>query len=415
MTSTVERRSGAGLRPRALLLLQATAFLSAAGNGLAAPVVPFLAARFTGDPAHAASAVGLLSASYSLCAFFSAPALGALSDATGRRPVLLLSLVGSAAGYALFGLADALPLLLLGRMIDGLTAGNVGTVFAYLGDTAPDEQRARSFGRVGAMFGAGLIAGPALGALALRLGLRAPFFLAAALTALNAAGSYLFLAESLAPEHRARALSWRRLNPFSQLSGLLRVRHLRPLLTVGALFTTAFVSLQATFALLAKDRLGWGADAVSFAVIAVGATDVCVQGVLLERLVRRLGDARVLALGLSLVVLALATMGLVASHPSAPAFVAAIVAIAAGEGLLTASFSALLSRAAGPAAQGQVQGGHQALQELGYATVPLVATQLYARAGMGAPFWAAAAAAALAGVFLRASVIEAPAPGGGPS
>ncbi|WP_437621586.1 MFS transporter [Sorangium sp. So ce1151] len=407
MTSTVERPAGAGVRPGAFFFLQATAFLSAAGTGLVTPVVPFLAARFAGDPAHVASAVGLLSASYSLCAFFSAPALGALSDATGRRPVLLLSLVGSAAGYALFGFADALPLLFLGRAIDGLTAGNVGTLFAYLGDTSPPEQRARYFGRIGAMFGAGLIAGPALGGLALRLGLKAPFFLAALLTALNAAGSYVFLGESLAPERRARAVPWRKLDPFSQIAGLLRLKHLRPLLTVGVLFTAAFVSLQATFALLAKDRLGWGADAVSFAVIAVGVTDVCVQGILLERLVRAFGDARVLALGLGLVVLALATMALVAGHPSAPAFVAAIVAFAGGEGLLTASFAALLSRAAGPAAQGQAQGGNQALQELAYVVVPLVATQLYARAGMGAPFWVATAAAVLAGVLLRAGIVEA--------
>ncbi len=409
MTSEVERRPGAGLRPGTLLFLQSTALLSAAGTGLVAPVLPFLAARFSGDTAHVASAVGLLSASYSLCAFLSAPALGALSDAIGRRPVLLLSLAGSAAGYALFGFADALPLLFLGRVVDGLTAGNVGTLFAYLGDTTPAEQRARYFGRVGAMFGAGLIAGPALGGLAVTLGLKAPFFLAAILTASNAAGGYVFLAESLAPEHRARAIPWRKLNPFSQLAGLLRLRHLRPLLAVGALFTAAFVSLQATFALLAKDRLGWGADAVSFVVIAVGVTDVLVQGLLLERLVKVLGASRLLALGLALVALALATMAVVASYPSAPAFVAAIVAFAGGEGLLTASFAALLSRAAGPSAQGQAQGGNQALQELAYVLVPIASTQLYARAGMGAPFWAAAAAAALAGVLLRTSVVEAPA------
>ncbi|WP_434043779.1 MULTISPECIES: MFS transporter [Sorangium] len=209
MTSAVQRRPGAGVRPGALLFLQATAFLSAAGTGLVVPVTPFLAARLDGDPVHVASAVGLLSASYSLCAFLAAPALGALSDVVGRRPVLLLSLVGSAAGYALFGFADALSLLFLGRAIDGLTAGNVGTVFAYLGDTTPAEQRARYFGRVGAMFGAGLIAGPALGGVALKLGLKAPFFLAALLTALNAAGSYLFLAESLDPATRLRAVDGR--------------------------------------------------------------------------------------------------------------------------------------------------------------------------------------------------------------
>lgn len=404
VTNTEARTSSTGPRVPVFLFLQASAFLSSAGTGLAMPVLPFIVARYTGDPARVASTVGWLVTSYSLCAFFAAPALGALSDVIGRRPVLLLSLAGSAAGYALFGFSNTLPLLFLGRVVDGLTAGNTGALFAYLGDTTPAEERGRYFGRVGAMFGVGLLVGPALGGLTVKLGLKAPFFLAAILTTLNVLWGYVFLSESLPPERRVRGVAWHKLNPFSQLAQVLGWRHLRPLLIVGVLFTAAIVSLQGTFALLVKDRLGWSADAVSFSFIVIGVTDVLVQGVLLDRLSKVLGEASLLAIGLSLTVLGLVAFAVVAAIPSVPLVLGALVAFAGGEGLFTASFAGLLSRAAGPSAQGQVQGGSQALQELMTVLAPLVATQLYARVGVGAPYWVAIGAAAVAGLLLRASV-----------
>jgi DHA1 family tetracycline resistance protein-like MFS transporter len=390
-----------GLNRTAFLFLQLTAFLSSVGTGLVIPVLPFLVQRHVGDSAQAAVMVGWLAATYSLCAFFAAPALGALSDAVGRRPVLLVSLLGSAAGYLLFGLSGSLMLAFLARVVDGLTAGNMGALYACMGDTVRDEDRSRYFGRIGATFGVGLIAGPALGGLLVKLGgLRAPFFCAAALTLLSTVAGYWMLPESLAPEHRARGPSWSKLNPFTSLAQLMGLRHLRSLLSAGLLFTASCLVVQVLFVLLAKDRLGWGADTVSLGLLGVGATDILVQGVLLGRLSQAFGERRLLVLGLGLTMSALGVMALVAHWPSGPLMILAVLAVAGGEGLFTASFSALLSRVAGADAQGRVQGGNQALQELATVIVPVVATQLYAREGPGSPFWVAAGAAVLAGFLL---------------
>ncbi|WP_394823861.1 MFS transporter [Pendulispora albinea] len=396
-TTTPSRGSGRAT----FLFLQATAFLNAAGVGLVIPVLPFLAERHVGDPAKLASAVGWLAASYSLGAFLAAPALGALSDRVGRRPVLLLSLAGSAAGYLLSGLAGALSILFLGRLIDGLTAGNMGALFAYVGDTAPAEERTARFGKLGAVSGAGLIVGPALGGLAVKLGgVRAPFFFAAALVTFNVLWGLVFLPESLSPENRAHGVSWAKLNPFSQLLGLFEFKYLSRLLLAGVFCTAALVCLPTTFPLLAKDRLGWGADRVSFVVILVGATDILVQGFLLAHLERLFGGARLLLIGLGLTFFGFVSMALVAIYPSVPLFLAAIVGFAGGEGMFTSSFNARLSEAAGPSAQGRVQGGNHALSELTTAIVPILVTQLYARSGPGAPYWASAAVTAGACLLL---------------
>jgi len=392
-----------GLRAPTFFFLQTTALLSAVGMGLALPVLPFVVAQHVSDPASVARYVGWLAASYSLCAFLAAPVLGALSDAVGRRPVLLLCLLGSAAGYALFGFAHALPLLFLGRIVDGITAGNRGALFAYLGDTTPHEERSRYFGRIGAVSGAGLILGPAIGGLAVKFGgTSAPFYCAAGITFLNVVWGYFFLPESLDARDRVTNMTWGKLNPLSQLAGLFDLKYLRPLLIVGLLFTSGFVALSSTFALLAKDRLGWGADTVSFIFVVIGVTDIVVQGVLLGRLNDALGEARLLALGLSMVLVAFIAIACVAYWPNGTLLMVAFVGFAAGEGLFTASYGGLVSQLAGPSAQGRVQGGVQALQEVATTLVPLIATQLYARVSPGAPFWGAIATTLAAGVAFRA-------------
>jgi len=386
--------------------LYSTAFLNAAGAGIVIPVLPFLAARYASGPAQVASMVGWLETSYSLCAFLAAPVLGVLSDAVGRRPVLLVSIVGSAVGYALFGFAWALPVLFVSRIVDGFTAGNTSTLLAYVGDTTSDEERGRVFGRIGAVAGAGLIVAPALGGLAVHFGgLNAPFFCAAAVTALNAVMGFFFLPESLPKERRQRVMpKW---NPFGQLATLFAWAQVRPFLLVKGVFMAAFTCVM-TFPLLAKDSLGWGADKVSFIFIVVGVADILVQGFLLGVLDRVLGPTRVLALGLALTVVGFGGFVAVALAPSASGgigafFFAAILALACGEGLFTATFTGLLSRVGGPDAQGQIQGGSQALHELTAMVMPLAATQLYAHGGPSTPYLAALFLTGLAALLLRAN------------
>jgi DHA1 family tetracycline resistance protein-like MFS transporter len=330
--------------------------------------------------------LGVLAICYSGAAFLAAPALGALSDRFGRRPVLLISVLGSALGYALFGAANAIWLLIIGRLIDGLTAGNFSAAFAALGDSTRPEDRGRSFGYLGASAGAGLIAGPAIGGLLAHFGPAAPLYFAAALCVANALFGFFFMPETRALDTRSEPLSLVHLNPFSQLRRLLELPALRPLLAASVLFTIPFAMMTTLLALLSKDRLAWTATQASTVFVAVGLCDVAVQGALLGRVVQRLGERRAALLGLALAALGLAGMALVSALPATGLMFAAVVAFAVGEGIFTACLSALLSLAAGPDAQGRVQGGSQGLQSLAQIAGPLVGGFLYARIHPAMPF-----------------------------
>ena len=180
-----------------LLLIFVIAFLNTASATIVMPVTPFIAQRFVHNPAALGLWVGVLASSYSLCALLAAPALGALSDRVGRKPVLLACLIGSAIGFVIFGIGGALWVLLLGRVIDGLTGGNISTIFAYLADVTPPAERAKRFGLAGAITGVGFMIGPAIGGLLAQFGLSAPVYVAAGITLLTAAIIAFALPESL--------------------------------------------------------------------------------------------------------------------------------------------------------------------------------------------------------------------------
>jgi len=397
--------SSPGGVPRTLLwFLVCTVFLGAMGIGLVNPIVPYLVERFAAQR-DLALVLGLLAISYSGAAFLAAPALGALSDRFGRRPVLLLSVLGSAVGYALFGAANAIWLLIVGRLIDGLTAGNFSAAFAAVGDSTRPEDRGRCFGYLGASAGAGLIAGPAVGGLLARFGPAAPLYFAATLCLMNALFGFFFMPETRASDARSEPLSLVHLNPLSQLRLLLELPALRPLLTASVLFTIPFAMMTTLLALLSKDRLAWTATQASTVFIAVGLCDVAVQGALLGRVLQRLGERRAALLGLALAASGLAGMALVSALPSAWLMFAAVVAFAVGEGIFTACLSALLSLAAGPEAQGRVQGGSQGLQSLTQIAGPLVGGLLYAKIHPAMPFaLGAALLLAAAALFPRSEL-----------
>jgi MFS transporter, DHA1 family, tetracycline resistance protein len=381
-------------RPTLLL----AAFLSAVGYGLLLPVLPFIVAHYVPDPARLPLVLGWLTAVYALCSFVAAPVLGALSDAYGRRPVLLLCLLGTVIGYLIFGIGGSLWVLFLGRIIDGITAGDIAALFGYLADTTPAEDRGRVFGQVGAVFGAGFIAGPAIGGLASHLGLGAPLFIAAGVVALNLLLALFFLPESL-PREKRSPFSVTHLNPFAQIVGVLSVPPIRRLLTVSVLFSLPFVFLQTLLGLLARDSLGWGAAQVSTAFIVTGVCDIVAQGVLLPRLLKWLGDRGVALLGLGLAALGLTGLALLLVLPAPALLYVSVVAFACGEGIFTASIGGLLSGMTPADAQGRVQGGAQALGSLTQIAGPFLGASLYARGGAW-PFGVGAALVLLAGGLL---------------
>ena len=386
MTETSARKA-ASRRPPILFLL-ATAFLFSMGLSLVFPVLPFVVAQYVPDPHRQATVIGWLAASYALLTFFSSPVLGALSDAYGRRPVLILSLLGSAVGYLIFGLGGSLLALFLGRGIDGLTAGGLSALFGYVADTTPEEERGKVFGQIGAVIGAGFIIGPAIGGLLSHLGLSAPFYAAALVSVLNLLWGAFVLPESLSPERRTRHFDAAHLNPLRQLRGALASPVVRRLVGVSMLFILPFSLMQVAVTLLARDALGWGPGQVSTVFMVVGVCDIVAQGLLLPSLLRWLGDQGVARLGLGLGVVGMVGLALVSPLGSAALLYLGVILFASGEGIFNASLAALLSSAVPGESQGQVQGGAQGFQSLAQVAGPLAGGALYSRLG-GAPTFAA--------------------------
>src|ERR1700744_5116717 len=199
----------------AIIAIAISVFLNFAGFTLILPVIPFLVGQYV-PTEQVGLYVGLIVSAFAFCAFCAAPVLGALSDRSGRRPILMLSLLGSAVGYVVFGLGGALWILFLGRVIDGLTAGNVSTIYAYVADTVAPSERARIYGLLGAIGGFGFMLGPVAGGMLGAISPAAPLFAAAALTLGNAAWVYLALPESVTPAATRPAWRWRQLNPLAQ-------------------------------------------------------------------------------------------------------------------------------------------------------------------------------------------------------
>jgi MFS transporter, DHA1 family, tetracycline resistance protein len=374
-----------------LLFMLITAFLFATGISIVFPVLPFIVAKYVPEVSQQAAVIGLLGAAYAFFSFFSSPVLGALSDAYGRRPVLILSLVGSAVGYVLFGIGGSLWVLFLGRIIDGLCAGGMGALFGYVADTTPEEDRGKVFGQIGATVGAGFIVGPAIGGLAAHLSLSAPMYLAAGVSLLNVLWGLFVLPESLAPERRSAHFDAGHLNPLRQLSGALSYPAVRRLVSVSVLFALPLSIMQVTVALLGRDTLAWGPAQVSTLFILVGLSDIVAQGVLLPYLLNAFKERGVAVLGLSLGAAGLVCMALLPVFPHAALLYGSTLAFAIGEGIFNASQGALISVAAPPDAQGQVQGGAQAFGSLAQVAGPLGGGQLYSRFGPGATFGTAAA------------------------
>src|SRR5918998_2491 len=183
-----------------LLVIFVTVFIDLVGFGIVIPVLPLYVPQFDATP----RALGLLLASYSVMQLIFTPVLGGLSDRYGRRPVLLLSLIGTGVGFLIMGFATTLWMLFVGRILDGITGGNISTAQAYVADVTTEENRAKGMGMFGAAFGLGFIFGPAIGGILSRWGVHVPFLFAGALAFANALLLYFVLPETVGPGHPAR-------------------------------------------------------------------------------------------------------------------------------------------------------------------------------------------------------------------
>lgn len=282
----------------ALLFGLIAVFLCGIGFSIIAPVVPFLVQPYTSNPGEQAIVVTLLTSVYAVCVFFAAPVLGALSDKYGRRPLLLLCLLGSAVGYLVFGIGGALWVLFAGRIIEGITGGSISTIFAYFADIIPREQRTKYFGWMSAVVGVGTVIGPTVGGLLAKFGYAVPMYFGAGITLLNVIYGYFFMPESLAKNNRLKEIALVRLNPFTQLASVLSLKNLKRLLIAAFLLWIPNGALQAVFSQFTMDTFHWQPALIGLMFSIIGIQDIISQGFIMPRLLVKLSDKQIAILGM---------------------------------------------------------------------------------------------------------------------
>jgi MFS transporter, DHA1 family, tetracycline resistance protein len=371
------------------VLLLVIALLNTMGMTLIIPLVPFLTLQYLAHPTNLAAIVGWLTAAYGLCQLIAAPGLGVLSDRFGRRPILFICLLGSAIGYLILGLGGALWLLFLGRIIDGLTGGNISILFGYIADITKPENRGKYFGMLGSAAGVGSLIGPALGGLLATINDRAPFLAAAFLLLLTLVWGYFLLPESLDKERRITSISVSELNPLKQLASAFRWTNVRWFLLAWFLYALPVSMLQTTLTVLMKDSLGFNATQAGLVVTLVGAVDILVQGVLVGWFLAMLGTIRLGLIALVLVSISYLVLGSIAFLAIPLLLLIGIILFAGSGSLVENALRGLLSEMVGQHEQGRVSGVTQSLQSLGWVVGPLIGGFVYTAWG---PFQAYASA-----------------------
>lgn len=364
---------------RAKGFLFATVFLDLLGAGILIPIIPFLVKQFRSD----ATTVGILSLSFSAAQFLASPVLGVLSDRYGRRPVLLLSILGSAFGYFLFAIANSLPLMFIARIIDGITGGNISTAQAYLADVTPPEDRAKSFGLIGAAFGLGFVIGPAVGGALSHISVHAPAYGAGVISLITAAFGYFTLPESLPRSHR-RTGGFRltELNPLLPLKQVLARKELQRLLAALFVLNFAFSGLQSNFAVFTAVRLNYNAAENAWTFAYIGLTAAFIQGWLVRRISGKISEFRMAGTGL--VLLTAGFLGIAFSHRAAHLNLS-ILGVS-GVGFASVALTSMLTQRVNQREQGWLLGCMQSLLSLTRVFGPLWAGIAFDVMGPGAPY-----------------------------
>ncbi len=350
-----------------------TVLLDMLGIGLIIPVLPRLVTTmYGGDLSSGATIFGWFVASYALMQFLFAPVLGNLSDAYGRRPIILMSLLGAGLDYLLMAFAPSLLWLFIGRAIAGITGANISAASAYIADVSPPELRARNFGLIGACFGVGFVVGPAAGGLLGAYGLRLPFMVAAVLNLCNALYGFFVLPESLSKDHR-RPFEWRRANPLSSLGRLGRYPVVLGLTAIIALERLAHDSLPSTWVLYTIYRFNWTEFDNGLSLALVGVMYAIISGGLTGPLVGKLGERLAIIVGLTIGSFTFLMYGLV---PRGWMLYAMIVVGSLGS-IAGPAIQAAISRKVPATEQGAVQGTLSSIQSVAAILGPLMATGLF--------------------------------------
>ncbi len=357
-TRRITPESDEASKRRALAAVFLTIFVSLIGFGIVIPLLPFYAQRFNASEWQ----IGLLFASFSAAQLLAAPILGDWSDRYGRRPVLILSLLGSAASFVMLALAPNLLWLFLARLLDGFTGGNITTARAYIADISPPEKRAKNFGLIGAAFGLGFILGPALGGGLAVYGLAVPAWAAAAISLIATGYAFFALPETAHLTHAKRPSPWREMPHTLTRSPAARLLWVNFILWIG------FAIYQTTFPLFANVRFGLGPQEIGYVLAVVGVVSAVSQAALVGRVVHALGEKRTLLLGVALNIVGLT--GAAFTH-SLGAFYGLVGIAAVGGAIGLPSLTSLISQSATDAEQGRVQGVSGSLESLARIIAPI--------------------------------------------
>ena len=346
-------------------------FIDLLGFGLILPLLPFYAKSFGANELT----IGLLLASYSLMQFIGAPVLGRLSDRYGRRPILLISQLGTFVGFIMLGFANGLGMLFVSRIVDGVSGGNISTAQAYIADISDEKNRAKNFGLIGAAFGLGFIMGPAIGGFLSQFGYQVPAFAAAGLSFLSMALTFFLLHE---PERKATAS-----REFSVKALKRAFAHptIGILLTMVFTFGLAFAMFQTSFALFASARFGFDVQQTALVLTYVGVLSVIMQLVVVKRVVRRLGENRSIMVTMASLALGLVLMAAV-QNPWMLIVVMPILSF--GGGVTSPVLTSLISKSVDRAEVGGMLGISTSVDSLSRVAAPILGNALLAF-GSGLP------------------------------
>jgi MFS transporter, DHA1 family, tetracycline resistance protein len=389
------------LRSSPLLPIFLIVAVDVLGLTIMIPLLPFYAEKMGASPAL----VGLLISVYAICQLVSGPLLGRASDFTGRKPLLLLSQVGTFIGFLILAFAPNLWIVFLARVIDGATAGNLSLAQAYISDVTKPEDRAKSFGVIGIAFGMGFLIGPAISGYLAQFDYRDPIFAAAALSATSILATYFLLPKvTVAPiaDGASAGPAGRRLSLFQwgEYARYFRDPELAPRLWQFLSFCVAFAMFTAGFSLFAERRLEWhgvpfGPKQVGYTWAYAGFLGVFLQGPALGKMVKRFGERALNRVGFASYALGYTTLGFCFSIP---VLIIATTISTVGS-LVRPTLTSLITKAAPREEQGVVLGLTQSLNSVAQIAAPPIAGFLIQR-GMLTSWGLTAAAVALIGFLL---------------
>ncbi|OCW58900.1 MFS transporter [Hoeflea olei] len=362
--------------PHALAFIFLVVTIDMMGVGLAFPLLPKLI-QGVGDftISEAAFFNGAIAVLYALAQFAFSPLVGNLSDAYGRRPVLLIAQTGLALDYLLMALAPNLWWIAAARLVSGMFGATVSTASAYVTDVSTPENRARNFGFIGMAFGLGFVIGPFAGGLLGAIDIHLPFFVSAGLVALNVAFGCVVLPESLAPRDRRPLAGWRQSNPLAALRLLTRLPRLTPYLTCFFLVFMAQRGLESIWVLYADFRFGWGIREAAFSLAFVGLMYIIVQGFLVGHAVRRFGEPRVIGAGYLLAAVSLIAFAFVDSGGPAIVLVGSFIL---GAAIAEPALKSLATQLIAANQQGLLQGAIASVNSLVIILAPALANLVLA-------------------------------------